>query len=174
MHQEQKASSYYVLLEYMKALNDYQYSWMRTKVVISWWLKALLSKFQCLLLFFSEQHPILLDQNGVHNRDIWKKGQCNRNRKLAAIMCSWNMRRLWTTISAVEWEQRLSLVDDWRHCCHCSWLKRRGTTSMERRQVVFPARACTDVPFPLLKLNIYSNRFMSRATSPLLLSTSFW
>ena len=26
MHQEQKASSYYVLLEYVKALNDYQYS----------------------------------------------------------------------------------------------------------------------------------------------------
>ena len=45
MQQEQKASSYYVLLEYAKALNDYQCSWMRTRVVISWWLKALLSLF---------------------------------------------------------------------------------------------------------------------------------
>jgi hypothetical protein len=45
MHQEQKASSYYVLLEYAKALNDYQCSWMRTRIVISWWLKALLSLF---------------------------------------------------------------------------------------------------------------------------------
>jgi hypothetical protein len=133
-----------------------------------------LLKFQCLLLFFSEQHPILLDRNGVHNRDVWKEGQCTRNRKLAAIMCSWNMWRLWMTISAVEREQGLSLIDDWRHCYRCSWLKRRGATSMERGQVVFPARDCADVPFPLLKLNTYSNRFMSRATSPLLLSTSFW
>jgi hypothetical protein len=45
MHQEQKASSYYVLLECVKALNDYQCSWPRTRVVISWWLKALLSLF---------------------------------------------------------------------------------------------------------------------------------
>jgi len=133
-----------------------------------------LLKFQCLLLFFSEQHPILLDRNGVHNRDVWKKGQCTRNRKLATIMCSWNIWRLWMTISAVEREQGLSLIDDWRHCYRCSWLKRRGATSMERGQVVFPARDCADVPFPLLKLNTYSNRFMSRATSPLLLSTSFW
>ena len=99
---------------------------------------------------------MLLDRNGVHNRDGWKEGQCTRNRKLAAIICSWNIWMLWTTISAVEREQGLSLVDDWRHCCHCSWLKRRGATSMEHEQVVFPARDCADVPFPLLKLNTYS------------------
>jgi len=103
--------------------------------------------------FFLDQHPMLLDRNGVHNRDGWKEGQCTRNRKLAAIICSWNIWRLWTTISAVEREQGLSLVDDWRHCCHCSWLKRRGATLMERGQVVFPARDYADVPFPLLKLN---------------------
>jgi len=39
---------------------------------------------------------------------------------------------------------------------------------MERGQVVFPARDCADVPFLFLKFNTYSNRFMSRATSPLL------
>jgi hypothetical protein len=111
---------------------------------------------------------MLLDRNVVHNRNGWKEIPCTRNRKLATIICSWNIWRLWTTISAVEREQGLSLVDDWRHCCHCSWLKRRGATSMERGQVVFPARDCADVPFPFLKLNTYSNRFMSRATSPLL------
>jgi len=134
-----------------------------------------LLKFQCLLLFSQSSirycwigMVFTIEMSG-------KKGQYNRNRKLAAIMCSWNMRRLWTTISTIEREQGLSsLIDDWRHCCHCSWWKRRGATSMERGQVVFHARDCADVPFPFLKLNTYSNKFMSWATSPLLLSTSFW
>jgi len=122
-----------------------------------------LLKFQCLLLFFSEQHPILLDRNGVHNRDVWKKGQCTRNRKLAAIMCSWNMWRLWMTISTVEREQGLSsliVTEGITVIVHCSWRKRRGATSMELIQT--DLWVCTDVPFPLLKLNTYSNRFMSR------------
>jgi hypothetical protein len=45
------------------------------------------------------------------------------HRRLAAIGCHWKIWRLWMTIIAVEQEQGLSLVDDWRHCCSCSWLK---------------------------------------------------
>ena len=121
-----------------------------------------LLKFQCLLLFFSEQHPILLDRNDVHKRCLERKPMHQEQKAsncyvpleyvkaLNDYQCSWTRTRV------------VVINCDWRHCCHCSWRKRRGATSMERGQVVFPARDCANVPFPLLKLNTYSNRFMSR------------
>jgi len=53
-------------------------------------------------------------------------------------------------------------------------LRRRAIFScVGRGLAVFPAKDCADIPFPFLKLNTYSNRFISRSTSSLLLSTSF-
>jgi len=56
------------------------------------------------------------------------------------IWCHWKMWRRWTINRAADQEQKLSLVDDWRHCCGYSWLKRRGATSMGHGQAVFPQK----------------------------------
>ena len=71
MQQEQKASSYYVLLEYMKALNDYQCSWTRIRVDISWWLKALLP------LFMTKKERC--NFNGTWTSSVPSKRLCKRS-----------------------------------------------------------------------------------------------
>jgi hypothetical protein len=79
------------------------------------------------------------------------------HRKLAAIGCHWQMWRRWTLNNATEQEPKLSLVDDWRHCCCCSWLKRRDAASLGRGQAVFPQKTVQTFSFHLM-LNTCSGR----------------
>jgi len=72
---------------------------------------------------------MLLNWNWAHSGGDFKEGQCTR----------------------------FSLVDDWRHCCRCSWLKKRGAASMGRGQAVFPQKTVQTFPFHLM-LNICLDR----------------
>ena len=67
------------------------------------------------------------------------------------------MWRRWTLNCATGKESELSLVDDWRHCCCCSWLKRRDTASIGREQAVFPQKTMQTLSFHLM-LNTCSSR----------------
>ena len=67
------------------------------------------------------------------------------------------MWRRWVIISATEQEQRLSLVDDWRHWCSYSWLKRIGAASIGRWKAVFLQKTVQTFPFHL-NLNTCSSR----------------
>jgi len=68
----------------------------------------------------SSQHPVLLNWNWAHSGGDFKEGQCTR----------------------------LSLVDDWRHYCRCSWLKRRGAASIGCEQAVIPQKTVQTFTFP--------------------------
>jgi len=59
------------------------------------------------------------------------------------------MWRRWTINRAADQEQKLSLVDDWSHCC-CSWLKRRGVASMGCGRAVFSQKTVQTFPFHLM------------------------
>jgi len=67
------------------------------------------------------------------------------------------MWRRWTISSATEQEPKLSLVDDWRHCCCCSGLKMGGAASIGRGRAVFPQKIVQTFPFHLM-LNTCSGR----------------
>jgi hypothetical protein len=68
------------------------------------------------------------------------------------ILCCWNWN--WAhsggnfSEGSCTQEQKLSLVDDWRHCCRCSWLKRRGAASIGRGQAVIPQKTVQTFTFP--------------------------
>jgi hypothetical protein len=81
----------------------------------------------CLLQCFSAE----TDMGKFHS--IW-------NYYIPSCIPHWQIHKHISTERALSREQRLSLVDDWRHCCRCSWLKRRGAASMGRGQTVFPQK----------------------------------
>jgi len=85
------------------------------------------------------------------------------------------MWRRWTISSATEQEPKLSLVDDWRHCCCCSGLKWRGAASLGRGQAVFPQKIVQTFSFHLM-LNTCSGRsessYFDALNSPLIMSFS--
>jgi len=93
---------------------------------------------------------VLLNWNLAHSGGDFKEDECTIHRRLIAIRCHWKMWRRWTINNATEQEQRMSLVDDWRHCRCCSLLKRRGATSMGRGKVVFPQKTVQTFPFHLM------------------------
>ena len=97
---------------------------------------------------FSNQHLVLLNRNWAHNCSNFKADQCTMK-----------LRR-WTLNSATGQELELSLVDDWRHCCCCSWRKRRDTASIRCEQAVFPQKTVQTFSFHLM-LNTCSSRSKS-------------
>jgi hypothetical protein len=132
---------------------------------------------QCLIMFFFfflvflDQHLVLLNWNWAHSGGNFKEDQYIMHKRLAVIWCHWKMWRRWTINNATEQEPRLSLADDWRCCCRCSWLKRRGATSMGLDKQCSHRRLCRH------SLSIWCSTLvrvdLNLATSPLMLSTSF-